>query len=85
MNQNQNQKHDSLGDQAIQPPSQQYAFSGKIIDTAKGIRLELHIWAESSERLRQELLRTYIGILTDCRNNGIIIAPVSQSGNGVKE
>ncbi len=61
----------------------QFTHSAKLTSTAKGVRIDVHCYGNSSEEVRQQLLKTYVGIETDLRNHCIPIAPIELK-NGVK-
>lgn len=61
----------------------QFSHSAKLTSTAKGVRIDVHCYGNSSEEVRQQLLKMYVGIETDLRNHCIPIAPIELK-NGVK-
>ena len=71
---NQNQEYESL-------EMNQFSHSAKLTSTAKGVRIDVHCYGNSSEEVRQQLLKTYIGIETDLRNHSIAIAPIESKQN----
>ena len=62
----------------------QFSHSAKLTSTAKGVRIDVHCYGNSSEEVRQQLLKMYVGIETDLRNHSIVIAPIESKQNGVK-
>lgn len=78
----QNQEYELLAEEMNQP---QFSHSAKLTSTAKGIRIDVHCYGNSSEQVRQQLLKTYVGIETDLRNHGIPIAPIESKRNGVSQ
>ena len=66
----------------------QFSHSAKLTSTPKGVRIDVHCYGNSSEEVRQQLLKMYVGIETDLRNHCIPIAPIEsttkQNNNGVK-
>ena len=63
-----------------QQPQQQFSHSAKLTSTAKGMRIDVHCYANNLEELRQQLIKTYLGIETDLKNHCIAIAPMSTNG-----
>lgn len=72
-----NESHlDSAEIQVPEKPT--FSHSIKIEETAKGIRVSVHVYADSSEHARQQALKTYIGIIDDLRRHEIALAPVME-------
>jgi len=63
-------------DSAETPEKPILPISIKISETSKGVRVDCHVYAESSERARQLALKTYIGIIDDLRRHEITLAPI---------
>ena len=82
MNEVISQEYESLGAETNQIQFQ-FSHSAKLTSTAKGVRIDVHCYGNSSEEVRQQLLKTYVGIETDLRNHCIPIAPIELK-NGVK-
>jgi hypothetical protein len=55
---------------------QQYTHSVKIEDTAKGIRLSVHVYANSSGEAMEEAFNTYLKAKMVAMDNKIPLAPV---------
>jgi hypothetical protein len=58
--------------QLVQP----FTHSVKITDTAKGIRIDVHFYANDSKTTVKEVLDTYMATKREAEKNGIIIAPI---------
>ena len=80
MNEVISQEYESL---AAETNQFQFSHSAKLTSTAKGVRIDVHCYGNSSEEVRQQLLKMYVGIETDLRNHSIPIAPIELK-NGVK-
>jgi len=55
---------------------QQYTHSVKIEDTAKGIRLSVYVYANSSGEAMEEAFNTYLKAKMVAMDNKIPLAPV---------
>jgi hypothetical protein len=57
-------------------PKPTFSHSIKIEETAKGCRVSVHVYADTSEHARQQALKTYCGILDDLKRHDITVAPL---------
>ena len=55
---------------------QPYTHSVKITDTAKGIRIDVHVYANDSATSVNEALQTYLSTKKEAEKYGIIVAPI---------
>jgi hypothetical protein len=55
---------------------QQYTHSIKIEDTAKGIRISVHVYTNSRETAINEAIATYLETKQRCESEKIPLAPV---------
>ena len=55
---------------------QQYTHSVKIEDTAKGIRLSVHVYANSSGEAMEEAFNTYLKAKMVAMDNKIPLEPI---------
>jgi len=53
-----------------------YSHSIKIEDTAKGIRISVHVYASDQEQVIQEAFQTYLKAKISATDNKIQLAPV---------
>jgi hypothetical protein len=63
------------------PEQPQYTHSIKIEDTAKGIRLSVHVYANSTGEAIEQAFTMYLKAKMTAMDNKIPLAPVD-SGNG---
>jgi len=61
---------------ASMPEQPQYTHSIKIEDTAKGIRLSVHVYANSTGAAIEEAFTTYLKAKMTAMDNKIPLAPV---------
>jgi len=61
-------------DIGIEIPTQ-YTHSIKLSDTAKGIRIDVHVYANSKELAVSEAFQTYLKARTEAVDNKIPLAP----------
>jgi hypothetical protein len=54
----------------------QFTHSIKLSETAKGIRIDVHVYANSSATAINEALDTYISMKAFLKSNNIQLAPV---------
>jgi hypothetical protein len=54
----------------------QYTHSVRVSDTAKGIRIDVHVYANSKELAVSEAFKTYLKARTEAIDNKIQLAPV---------
>jgi hypothetical protein len=66
---------------ASMPEQPQYTHSIKIEDTAKGIRLSVHVYANSTGEAIEQAFTMYLKAKMTAMDNKIPLAPVD-SGNG---
>ena len=59
----------------------QYTHSLKIEDTAKGIRISVHVYANNRQTALTEALKTYTDMKDICTDNKIPIAPMEVSSS----
>ena len=55
---------------------QQYTHSVKIEDTAKGIRLSVHVYTNDKNTAINEVIATYLETKQRCEQEKIIVAPI---------
>lgn len=55
---------------------QNQTHSIKIEETAKGCRVAVHVYADTVERARQEVLRLYLGVVHDLQSHDVKLAPM---------
>jgi hypothetical protein len=58
------------------PENPQYTHSIKIEDTAKGIRLSVHVWANNTGAAIEQAFTTYLKAKMTAIDNKIPLAPV---------
>ena len=58
------------------PEQPAYSHSIKIEDTAKGIRLSVHVYANNSGEAIEQAFNTYLKAKITALDNKIIVAPV---------
>ena len=68
-----------LTEQTTATATNQFSHSAKLTSTTKGVRIDVHCYGSSSEEVRQQLLKTFVGIETDLRNHCITIAPMGEN------
>jgi hypothetical protein len=61
---------------ATMPEQPAYSHSIKIEDTAKGIRLSVHVYANSTGEAIEQAFSTYLTAQQTARDNKIPIAPM---------
>jgi hypothetical protein len=57
----------------------QYIHSVKIEDTAKGIRILVHVYANDTETVIEQTFNTYLKAIQTAIDNKIILAPVEEN------
>jgi hypothetical protein len=65
-----------MNSNASMPENPQYTHSIKIEDTAKGIRLSVHVYANSSGEAIEQAFSTYLKAKITAIDNKIPLAPV---------
>jgi hypothetical protein len=67
---------------ASMPESQAviYSRSVKISDTAKGIRIDVHVYANNTNEAIQEAFTMYVKAQQTARDNKITLAPTENNG-----
>lgn len=65
-----------------QPQQQQFSHSVKLEETAKGVRVSVHVYADTAEHARQEALKVYLGIVHDLQSHDVKLAPMNGTANG---
>ena len=67
----------------------QFSHSVKLEETAKGVRVSTHVYADTAEHARQEALKVYLGIVHDLQSHDVRLAPMNAAAttatNGIKE
>ena len=63
------------------PENPQYTHSIKIEDTAKGIRLSVHVYANSTGEAIEQVFSTYLKAKITAVDNKITLAPVEGNNN----
>jgi hypothetical protein len=63
---------------ASMPEQPQYTHSIKIEDTAKGIRLSVHVYANTSGEAIEQAFNTYLKAKITAVDNKIPLAPVEE-------
>lgn len=66
---------DNNNDRGTEIPSQ-FSHSVKLEQTAKGVRVTVHVSANSPTTARQEAIDMYIATQAELRDKGIEIAPI---------
>jgi hypothetical protein len=75
------QEYETLSEE--QPlQAKQFSHSVKLEETQKGVRIHLHVYADTVEHARQQLLKLYFGVHTDLIQHNIPRAPMSVAANG---
>jgi hypothetical protein len=64
---------------ASMPEQPVYSHSIKIEDTAKGIRLSVHVYANSTGEAIEQAFTMYLDAQTKARENKIPLAPVDEN------
>jgi len=64
---------------ASMPETPTYSHSIKIEDTAKGIRLSVHVYANSTGEAIEQAFTTYLKAKMAAIDNKIILAPVEEN------
>jgi hypothetical protein len=64
---------------ATMPEQSQYTHSIKIEDTAKGIRLSVHVYANSTGEAIEQAFQTYLKAKMTAIDNKIQLAPVENN------
>jgi hypothetical protein len=64
---------------ASMPEQPQYTHSIKIEDTAKGIRLSVHVYANSTGEALEQAFNTYLKAKITAVDNKIALAPVENN------
>jgi hypothetical protein len=60
-------------------PQQQYTHSLKLEETAKGLRISVHVYANDRDTAVEEAFRTYNLAKLNCKERDILMAPMSLS------
>ena len=55
----------------------QFSHSAKLEETVKGCRISVHVYGNSSEEVRQQLIKTYLGIEHDLQSHDVKLCPMS--------
>ena len=58
---------------------EQWTHSVKLSETAKGIRIDVHVYANSQNSAIFEAVETYLNIKKECEARGIVLAPLEVS------
>ena len=64
---------------ASMPEQPQYTHSLKLDETAKGLRISVHIWANSIGEPIEQAFTTYLKAKMTAIDNKIILAPVEEN------
>jgi hypothetical protein len=67
-----------MNSNASMPENPQYTHSIKIEDTAKGIRLSVHVYANSSGEAIEQAFSTYLKAKITAIDNKILLAPADK-------
>jgi hypothetical protein len=59
-----------------QPQQQEFTHCLKLEETAKGVRISVHVYANSEEQVIQEAFNTYLKAKITAIDNKIPLAPV---------
>ena len=59
-------------------PALTYTHSLKLEETAKGIRLSVHVYANDQETVIEQTFQTYLKALQTARDNKITLAPIEE-------
>ena len=59
-----------------QPQQQEFTHSLKLEETAKGVRISVHVYANSGEQVIQKAFNTYLRAKITAIDNKIPLAPV---------
>ena len=62
--------------EALMPEIPAYSHSIKVEDTAKGIRLSVHVYANTSAEAIEQAFQTYLQAKIKAAQNNIQLAPV---------
>jgi hypothetical protein len=54
----------------------QFTHSVKLSETAKGVRIDVHVYATDRETAINEALQTYLLMQISLKNTGVILAPM---------
>ena len=54
----------------------QYTHSVKLEETAKGVRVHIHIYANGQDEAIEQALETYLSVRKNCEENNIPLAPM---------
>jgi hypothetical protein len=74
-----------MDETGIFPIPEQYTHSIKISDTAKGIRLDIHVYATDKETVVAEAFDTYIHARDMAVSHEIPVAPIEIKETNVKK
>ena len=58
---------------------EQWSHSVKLSDTAKGIRIDVHVYANTQTSAIFEAVETYLNTKAECEARGIVLAPLEVS------
>jgi hypothetical protein len=65
---------------ASMPENPQYTHSIKIEDTAKGIRISVHVYTNDRQTAINEVIKTYLETKQKCEKENIVLAPMENNG-----
>lgn len=54
---------------------EQFSHSVKLTETAKGVRIDIHVYANDRETAIREAMETYLETREACKINEIVLAP----------
>lgn len=57
----------------------QYTHSLKLDETAKGVRISVHVYANDSMTVIEETFNTYLKAILTAKNNKILLAPMEEN------
>jgi len=60
----------------MMPENQSYTHSVKLEETAKGVRISVHVYANNEEQVIEEAFNTYLKAKMVATDNKIPLAPV---------
>jgi hypothetical protein len=60
-------------------PNPNFSRSIKISETAKGIRIDVHVWANTTGEAIEECFKMYLKAQQTARDNKISLAPIEEN------
>ena len=78
-------RNNEIDETGIFPIPEQYTHSIKVSDTARGIRVDIHVYTTDRVTAVEEALQTYMSTKDEAEKFGLVMAPVDSTNSKDKD